>query len=442
MFQIGIITAKNSLTWIRELENFFDNQCQFTFLPYENFDEIKEMYEKNALFMDGIIFSGQVPYFYIKKELKYFEKPTIYFDLNESDFYKTLCKTILKEKNFDISRTLIDFIFEQNNFLGLKEWLEEEEFPYFHNEDIESFDTETVYDDVFQQHISLFKAGKIDLSFTRISSISKKLTDNGVKHVIVNPSLESMIKKVNDFINQIKMMRLTENQVAIGNIAISQITISPDMNHDLERKMLLLNQALLDYNTKKQHGFIIQRNFLNFEVITNYKALKDITNEFTQCSLLSYLKQTLPYEIDIGWGIGNSLQEARLNAEHANKERRMDRGTSYIMTEDEQLIGPLGDETCLQIPNQLNTQIEKFSSQIGMSALQIQKIMAVLEKLQTNEIVSDDLAIHFGISQRAANRILQKLEEKGVAEVSYKKQKKLRGRPKKVYHIDFLAKLS
>jgi len=442
MFQLGIITAKNSLTWIRELENFFERQCKFTFLPYENFDEIKEMYEKNALFMDGIIFSGQVPYFYMKKELKSFEKPTIYFDLNESDFYKTLCKTILKEKNFDISRTLIDFIFEQNNFLGLKEWLEKEEFPYFYNEDIESFDTETVYDDVFQQHVTLYEAGKIDFSFTRVSSISKRLTEYGIKHVVVYPSLESMIKKVNDFINQIKLMRLTENQVVIGNIAISKITISPDTNHDLERKMLMLNQALLEYNRKNQYGFIIQRNFLNFEVITNYKALKDITNEFTQCSLLSDLKQTLPYEIDIGWGIGNTLQEARFNAEHANKERRMDRGTSYIMTEDDQLIGPLGDETCLQIPNQLNIQIEKFSSQIGISALHIQKVMAVMEKLQTTELVSDDLAIHFGISQRAANRILQKLEERGVAEVSYKKQKKLRGRPKKVYHIDFLAKLS
>ncbi|MET3291223.1 UNVERIFIED_CONTAM: putative ArsR family transcriptional regulator [Brevibacillus sp. OAP136] len=69
--------------------------------------------------------------------------------------------------------------------------------------------------------------------------------------------------------------------------------------------------------------------------------------------------------------------------------------------------------------------------------LQIQKILAVLAKMKSSELTGEELAYHLGLTLRQANRILNKLEETGAAKVSYKKQEKLKGRPKKVYHIDF-----
>lgn len=444
MVRIGIITVSSSLLWIKSIEDLIDENCEVTYITYENLNEIKDIYLQNYTFFDGIIFSGELPYLAVKKELPAsFTKPAVYFDLTERDFYKTICKAMIDNKHFSFSRTMIDFIFEQNQYLGLHELLNEEEFPYIFSNDLESFSSETIYDDLFHRHLSLWQEGKVDLSITRASSISKKLYKNNIKHILLYPSKESMADKISELMKEIELHRLVENQLAIGILSIKDIHKINEFNHELELRQVLLNKALLEFSQKHQVSFIIKSNVFNMEVITSYKELKLITDHFKTCILLQFLNHHLPFKVGIGWGVGNTLHEAQENALQANGETKKDQiSSSYIMTENEHLIGPLGDENCIEISNESNPLIENLSKQIDISTLQIQKLLAVMEKLNTNEVMSDDISQSLGITIRAANRILHKLEEKGVAEVIIKKQKKLKGRPKKLYKIDFNKYLS
>ncbi|WP_257349782.1 hypothetical protein [Pseudalkalibacillus decolorationis] len=161
-----------------------------------------------------------------------------------------------------------------------------------------------------------------------------------------------------------------------------------------------------------------------------------LTQNFIGCPLYEFLKQELPFTINIGWGIGNSIDEARTNALIANQlSDSREEQASFIITEGEQIIGPLGEGNCLTVSNSLNPEIEKVSEQTGVASLKIQKILAAMLKKNTNEFSADDLAAYLGISTRSSNRILNKFEEAGTAQVLYKKQQKLRGRPKKIYRI-------
>ncbi|NNV09857.1 HTH domain-containing protein, partial [Geobacillus sp. MMMUD3] len=109
------------------------------------------------------------------------------------------------------------------------------------------------------------------------------------------------------------------------------------------------------------------------------------------------------------------------------------------VTDSDQVIGPLGEETCLQYRNQITDYIQRWSEETDLSTLQLQKILAVLAKTESNELTADELAYHLGLTVRSANRILNRLEEKGVAKILYKKQEKLRGRPTKIYQIQLPA---
>ncbi|MEK4068922.1 HTH domain-containing protein [Peribacillus sp. FSL R5-0717] len=110
------------------------------------------------------------------------------------------------------------------------------------------------------------------------------------------------------------------------------------------------------------------------------------------------------------------------------------------MTDTDKIIGPLGEGNCLEYLNGVNKSIQRISKDVGISTLQLQKIMAVISKTESNELTAEDLAYHLDVTVRSANRILNRLEEKGVARILYKKQEKLRGRPKKIYQIQFAGK--
>lgn len=443
MIRIGIITPYSSLNWIKSIEEYLEENYKVVYIPYKEPNEIKNVYLQNQAFFDGFIFSGQLPYYTAKKELSSFDKPVVYFDITERDFYKMLCKTMLEHKNFSFSRTLIDFIFKQDNYLGLTELLKEDEFPYIFSEDWESYGSDTIYEDLFDRHSTLWEQGKINISFTRASNLSKKLSEHNIKHIVLNPSKESMLEKISELIKEIELNRLLENQMAFGIISIKDMENVTKIDGEIEFKQILLNKAILEFNKKHGYSFIIQKNVFTFEVITSFKDLKSITNNFKMCTLLNFFNTNLPFKVEIGWGTGHTIEEAKMNAVQANTtaKRNVESSTTYIMTENEHLIGPIGDEHCLDISNESNPKIENLSQQLGISSLQIQKLLAVMEKLNTNEVMVDDIANSLGVTIRTANRILNKLEEKGAAEVTLKKQKKLKGRPGKLYKIDFQKQL-
>lgn len=440
IIKLGVISPKKSIEYIKKVQKHLEDKCEIIYLPYNALSDIKDIYLANHMFLDGIIFSGPLSYSILMNEVDTIDKPCYYMDVSQRDFYKLLFKILYENRDLDFSRVAIDFVFEGNNFLGLKDIFSEDEFPLTLYPEINY----NLYDIAFEKHLSLWKEGKIDLSITRISNIVDKLNRNNVKNILFFPSKESIISTFERAIKEIKFIKLKNNQVAVGNITISNLVLTTqNMNNDLELKQMILHKSLIEYGKKYKISFTIQKSNFGFELLTSNADLKEITRDFTYCSLLNYLRDILSFKVNIGWGMGNILQQARSNAQKANNEANNSGGNcSFVITEDESIIGPLSEKSCLEYSNARDPRIEKISKNLNMSSLNIEKIIAVMNKLNTNELSSEDIAFHLGVTIRSANRILNKLQEKGAAEVSYKKQEKLRGRPKKVYKIDFLNNLN
>ncbi|MGX9134746.1 transcriptional regulator [Rummeliibacillus sp. JY-2-4R] len=426
MIKLGVITAQHSINSIKKIEPLLEGQCSITYIPYKKIDEITLLYKNNHLFFDGILFSGSMGYTIAKQDLKEFETPTYFLDITEGDFYKQLFVISNSNKTIKFSRVCMDLFNTENNYQSLYEVLPEDEFPQL----IELTFNNDLYEDAFSKYLCLWKEKRIDLVVTRISNIVNLLKDAGIPTVFIFPSTESLLEQVKNIANELQITNLLDQQDAIGVVSI-------DKNND-ELNNIKLHKALLEYNDLHHELSAIVKKDDNFQVITSQADLKMLTNDYQSCGLLEYLTDVLSLQVHIGWGIGTTFYQASSNAYTAHAQAvSTNSSCSYVITNNDEIIGPLGEDTCLQFTNKIDTQLQNLSESIGISTMQIQKILALLQKLQTDEITAEDLAYQLGVSVRQANRILKKMEDKKVAMVTFKKSEKLRGRPKKQYKIDF-----
>ncbi|RNB83989.1 HTH domain-containing protein [Brevibacillus nitrificans] len=428
MIKIGVIAANYSMQQIMDAEPMLQGQCELVPIPYAQLHEIKDLYEKHRHYVHGILFSGPLGYSIAKQEWQEFETPTYFVTMKEGDFYKRLFSISNGNKQLDFSRVFIDFIHEQNNFMGLRDALPEKEFPHY----IQLEYTYDVYDEVFKHHQMLWQQGKIDLSITGLGNVVERLNQVGIPNIVMLASKETIVERIEQIVSELRITNLLENQSAVGILSLSE----PD-----DFKEILLHKALLEFHNKEKVLSVIQKKSGHFEVITTFGELKQMTNQFTACAILEYLKQVLPFPVNIGWGVGSTLYQAKIcaqKASHAAVSHELD--CSYVITENEEVIGPLGEDTCIHFTHTVEPHVERLSEAHGVSVLQIQKILAVLAKRKSNELTGEELAYHLNLTLRQANRILKRLEESGAAKISYKKQEKLKGRPKKVYSIDFASR--
>ncbi|MCM3711922.1 transcriptional regulator [Sporosarcina luteola] len=430
MLKIGVITASHSIEMIKQVESYLPDHCELTFIPYRQIKEITVLYEQHHLYYDGILLSGRLAYKILLQHSTVLPTPTFYLEITEGDFYKHLFAIRNQFKELDFSRVFIDFLGEYEDSFRLYEVLKEDERPY--SSQLEYADD--IYEKTLQKHLTLWAEGKIDFAITRLSNIVHHLNEAGIPNTFIFPSKESIWEQLQQIIHELQISHLQENQWAIGII-----TITDDADDsELDFKQVLLHKALLEFNHHTNYFSIIQRQRKGFEVVTSHAELKKITNDFTNCAAINYLTNALPFQVNIGWGVGTTLYQTKKDAYIANNEAAAnDFSSAYLIRDREEVIGPLGMDSCIEYSVSINPEIEKLSENLEISSLHIQKIMAVLAKNQSNELTSEDLAYHLGHTVRQANRILNKLEEKGVVETIYRKQEKLRGRPKKVYRIDF-----
>ncbi|WP_370048584.1 hypothetical protein [Lysinibacillus sp. RC79] len=431
MIRIGVIVAHNSLQDVLPIKEQLKERCELTFFTYKKLSEIKPLYLENYLFFDAVVMNG-LAHLVLQSSNVMYQIPTYYYMANERDFYKKLFHISRKYPSLDFSKVTFDFS-GYTDLIKLEElYLKNEEAHIIHLDITDNF-----YEELLERHIELNRSGKVDLSITAFSNILDKLSKQGVNAELITASPETILEVFEKVILEVRHKQLSESIMAIGEITGDALIPSKIENTNAEFNQSLLHTTLLEYSKKNHLTMIIQKQSVHFEIFTSQKDLLTMTNNFSQDELVEALSENLPFAINIGWGIGQNIDEARKKAHIANHEAHQQEKPSFIITESGQLISPNTEEKVVLQMTEETPELQRLSEKLDISLLLIQKILSVIEKTNTNELSSADIALHLGITIRSSNRILNELESKGVAELIYKKHEKLRGRPKKFYKINF-----
>lgn len=431
MIRIGVIVAHNSLQDVLFLKEKFQGRCEITVFTYKKVAEIKPLYQANHLLFDAIVLNWLANMVLRNSNVPY-RVPTYYYVANERDFYKKLFYISRKYPTLNFSKVTFDF----EKFIDRIDFEDLEEVENIYKKNFESHVTnlENFYEDILQRHLDLYNSSEVELSITAFSNLVDTLSRQGVKVELITASQKTIQELFERVILEVQNKQLLDSHVVVGKITSEALVPSKTENDNVEFNQSLLHTLLLEYTKKNYLTMIIQNHSFYFEIFTSQKELQMITNNFEHDYLGETLTENLKFEINIGWGIDQTIDEARKKAHLANHEAQQQAKPSLIITENNQLVPLNADEATVKMADE-SPELHSLSEKLDVSVLLIQKVMAVMNSMNTNVLSSADIASHLGITIRSSNRILNELESKGIAELTYKKHEKLRGRPKKFYKI-------
>lgn len=429
---IGVFTAIDNKARLEKLLSSYED-VTFEFFPYGKIEEVIESFKRNSRFLDGYLFSGYFSYRLIEQEIGSFDKPVTYFKMSESDFFKKLTFILLENRKLDLSKVFLDFHAESDEIAENIKLLPEESQPIVASDE-HIYVSSDVYDRALDLHMKMHEEGRANISFTRFANIVQALEEKGIKNYYFEISDETIQNAVNDLLNEVNIHLLQDNQIVSGAI---KLKVEDEDTREIQ--MLNLHSSLLNFNYQFHHELIIHERDDYFEVMTNYLEVETLTNNFTSCSLLHFLQKKFNSSIHIGWGIGKTFTQARVNAQMAcDYSYNNEVSSTYVLKDEDTMIGPLIGRRRSERSGSIISPLEitKLMEAVDMTRDKINKIFLAFNKIENDHISSSLFAETVGLSVRSANRILKEAEEKELVISMIDSAAGLQGRPRKLYRLN------
>ncbi|MCC0643688.1 MULTISPECIES: hypothetical protein [unclassified Clostridioides] len=446
-YKIGFLTASYFLSdnFKHVLEELKD-VCEVTFIELKGknyFNDLLRIYNEQVDNFDAFVCSGIIPYSELTLKIENIKVPINFLKLDERDFYKYLFKLLNSQKDIDFTKSFMDFLREDNNYYDIYSLMDSNNCPYTikdFNIPQPVYDFKKLNDKLLEIHLDLLKNNKINISFTRNYVISCELNRLGYNCIYMVPSTESILNTFKSVINEITLKNLDKNKSATCIITINS---SEYINDDLifkndEIQNQIYNTILNSLSTNGFYGVQVKKNDMKIEIHTTKEMLNNMTKDYTEFFISEDLKE-IKYSLNIGWGIGNTNIHAEQNARQANsKSASLGGNCTFIVNDTNNIIGPL-------YSNKNSNDLEessianKVASFIPLSNVNVSKIMSMINDRNSNNVSAEILSDYMNITLRSANRILSILYKAGIATIVNTKLDNQRGRPKKIYKVDFLS---
>lgn len=430
--RIGFILSAPFLPYIKSIEPELEPYCDIVFLVAQENKDALYLYDAHVDDVDCFILSGKMLYYSLTTSRSDLIKPAYGLDDQKGDIKDVLLKLMFSKRDTDFSRVFVDFATEQNDFLGLKELIPKEQWPYFgliSDRPIENVeDIERYCSDLTKRHIELYRSGRIELSLTRFGLSAKELAANGVPYIYVYPSKEYTINFILQIANAFNSRKTQDN--TLGCIAI-------DLEGEPQASELLpaLNDLLSAYVRKYAYDITLQQDGRKIIIFTRYRDMSRMTLDFTECELKDYIERIIGFKIYLGLGTGSNFYQAKLNAIKAAEISGSRSGAVFYINEADIVIGPLSPKSKDELRSVPSQELLDWSRRLNVDHINLQKIIAFTKIKQSSKISAYELAGFLDITVRSASRLLNKMEEKGGAQSYTENLRGGRGRPKKYYDI-------
>lgn len=433
---IGVFTAAHSMENIKAATQRLDGGHKFTFLPYTSMHQFTALYKENVYQFDGLLFSGLFPYQHILSTLGVPQKPHGYLEVADRDYYRVLLQMLYKNPQLDIRRVWIDYPSTNMQIPWCELFGAEDAIPQMAYDPALGYNVygNDTYSSVLDLYLRKWNEKKIDFIITRLTNLTQPLQDAGIPFALLLPSSATIADTIEKLVQEILSCRVVDTLSAIGILQPLE-ELTPEVTEQFKK-------VLFDFN--QQHGmvFILRQNETAYELITSHRVLRDLTSSYNRSVVSDFLSDNLNVPFALGWGLGNDPFHAQQNADRALSEsKRSKKHYAYIVTETDQLIGPLVSGKSVTLSTTPDENANGLSKKLGIAPSNMQKLISIYQGQHSPRLNRNDLALYLNVTLRTANRILTKLSEIGAAQVVATEQGTSAGRPMAVYELN-LEKLT
>lgn len=409
----------------------------YTIYTYNTFHDLPDLFNSIPEKVNVVIASGYCPARVLQLSFPDSRRIIKHFNNDDAGIYKLFLRLLKRNRSLDLSRTYADIV--EAAGLDLHEYLYGERAIRY-GEALENYLADKTLDSLMgmekyfaDKHLDLWRTGKIDLSVTRFSSLVIPLTEAGLQVEFVYPGLNHLRLVFLDALQAVRLNEMRDDQMAAARLT-ARIPTEP--GHISQNQQEKLRQAIKRLGTVGQFDYVLQAVPQGFELLTNRQTLVRITENFQTCRFQEFFQTRLGFDVHIGYGLGDTLYQVRINAVDANREAaRFPFGATCLIDDRDQLIGPLKRETKLVISRKIPQQVKLASKKSGLSCLTVQKVLAAVEPNADRLITARELSYKLSITVRSANRFLSALTEAELAQVVEMRRAGTLGRPESVYQI-------
>lgn len=408
---------------------------------YDTLEELKTLFLQNKNNFEGFLVSGIAPMKAIYSLGEQAADAVVdYFHISVENTYRILLQQIVLNEQLKLSRIGMDFLqdghtlkelLESNRFAQRIREFEDEWIEYSSNVDLDEREAA-----LSEKYRELAAQDKLDMVITYFYSVTENLRDTSVPCIYVYPD-ENMISDIlNSMKKSISIKSMKDHLPAVIHINMENMPVQDEMSYETTR--LEINKMIVELNRKYLNRLIIKNTYRDFELYGDYSIIKEITGDFQKCQILDRLHSLPSFRGSVGYGIGRTFYQARVNAidaSHYSRNGSQQEDGSYLIDENDQL-------TVLQIglvPAGMKVSgdyIHDIADKVSLSSETIVRIIRVMKQEGTNKLTSQELMHHLNISARAANKFLAALQKDGYAEVVGMRRSGNKGRPINIYQID------
>lgn len=447
MFKIALILKEHFREKINSYMPNKPEDVEFDFFPYTTILELQQVFLTIKDQYDGFFVSGLIPLQAIKILGEKSRDAIIgHSSVNVENVYQALLHHIITSgiENVKLSRVGMDFL---NDEKTLEELIREGKFAqaaysfekYWSSlKTVEAIEAEELRVQDF--YVKQCREGKLDIIITYYYSVLERLRDTDIRCYYVYRGEWAFWNSIEELKKSIFIKKFNKNRTAVIHINTEKARDIYKDEYELFR--LELVRTVIQFNERHFNKAIFKANYDDLELYMDYETMNQLTKGFKSCPLLPLLIKEIDFPGSIGYGLGDNIYQARLNAinaSHYGKNRLKDKAGSFMMDQNEALTflssGASPD------PNPIFTvragHVSEIADKVKLSSETVLRIAEVLNMLSTNEITSQDLMSRLGISLRSANKFLSNLEKGGFASVCGRKRNGIKGRPINIYRVDF-----
>lgn len=438
---IAIITTNFLSQFTEDVLSQMQPKLDYTIYTYDHSMEICDTYRKIPPDIRGIVTSGIITGKIIQKAFPDSGRIFIDFNTDISGIYKHLASLFFEIPNLDVNRIYVDFLDMLN--IPVKDFLignYEKEFFTLQETCINRMSAEELIElSAFYEakHVDLWKKGLVDISLSRFSNLMGTLQKQGIRVKFAYPGEQYVQETCLSLAQNVLIESLRDVQAAV-----IIITFQKEKNRNFlseTEKIKMLTAALKKFGNGMFFEYILQPRHNGIEVWTQKKEIERITQNMQNCGLQLFLEENTDFSYAIGYGVGQDLCQAQINAISANKEAAMRMKTSSCLIDEKKRLVLMNTWSAqMVIDRNYSDKTRVMAQNSGLSPLTLEKIKVITEQSSDKRITSGELARRLIVSRRAANMYLSALLKANYAEIVGEQVAERRGRKEKIYTIKVL----
>lgn len=434
--RLGIIGPCNSVSEVIETIGRVGLPVDVVPLSYDILTEIPDILGRHQLELDGILFTGQIPFDYAIHYVQA-ERPWGFLAKDKLSLVFTLLKAGFVKK-YDITKVSVDNCEEHLVFDAYKEIGYDREHLHVVFSDHSLF-SDSYIEDLIKFHKERFRSDEVACCITGVDAVYRGLTREGVPCMMNSKSSDTIIREINKLLMSVQFDTSDTERFAAIIVELELLEDHPVYGRNILQLMHIKNRLrdIVYVYAQKIGAAIVDVQGERFCMFARPQSLINETDGLRCFSMLEAVQlEDLVKNTFVGAGIASNAFLSQQNAELAvRRARSFSTSCMFVVYEDRRINGPIVASTKNRALV-LDRDMQIVAEHSGVGIKSVNHLDSLIRQYGIEFITPSRLAMLYGGSMRNIHRILQKLEDSGYVHTVGKEHRSGPGRPERIIRIN------